>query len=213
MGLLGSLFGGSGKREYSDLKAGTWAAEAAEYAKEGQVKSVSKAGHSIATFGGGCFWGIELVYQRVPGVVATAVGYAQGELEHPSYEMVCTGATGHTEVVQLTYNPKEVSFKQLCQVLFGKINPSLKDQVGNDRGSQYRHGIYFHTPEQKAEAEEAIQEVKAKLNGAPFYTELEAAKVFYPAEEYHQQYLEKGGRFGSKQSAAKGCNDPIRCYG
>lgn len=87
-----------GPRDYSDVKAGTWAHEAAEYCKAGEVKSVSKAGHEIATFGGGCFWGVELIYQRMPGVIGTAVGYAQGSVEHPSYEAVCSGTTGHTEV-------------------------------------------------------------------------------------------------------------------
>jgi methionine-S-sulfoxide reductase len=88
-----------GPRDYSDVKAGTWAHEAVEYCKNGEVKSVSKDGHEIATFAGGCFWGVELLYQRMPGVIGTAVGYAQGKVDHPSYEAVCSGSTGHTEVV------------------------------------------------------------------------------------------------------------------
>lgn len=214
MDFLGGAVGG-GARDYADLKKGSWQEETATYANEKQVKSVSKSGHSIATFGGGCFWGIELAYARVPGVLATSVGYAQGKIEHPSYELVCTGASGHTEVVHMTYDPKVVTYKELCRVLFTRINPSLKDQVGNDRGTQYRHGVYYNTPQQKTEAEEVFAEVKAKLgSGAPFYTELVESEVFYPAEEYHQQYLwEKGGRGGSTQSAEKGCTDTIRCYG
>jgi hypothetical protein len=89
-----------GPRDYSDVKAGTWAHEAVEYCKAGEVKSVSKDGNEIATFAGGCFWGVELLYQRMPGVIGTAVGYAQGKVEHPSYEAVCSGSTGHTEVCQ-----------------------------------------------------------------------------------------------------------------
>ena len=217
MGLMDFLGGAvsGGARDYSDLKPGSFQAEAAEYANAGEVKGKSKDGLAIATFGGGCFWGIELAYARVPGVVSTAVGYAQGKIEHPSYELVCTGASGHTEVVSMTYDPKKVSYAELCRVLFSRINPSLKDQVGNDRGTQYRHGVYYYSPEQKAEAEAVFEEVKAKMGaGAPFHTELVPAEVFYPAEEYHQQYLwEKGGRGGKPQSAEKGCTDTIRCYG
>lgn len=202
-----------GPRDYSDVKAGTWAHEAVEYCKNGEVKSVSKDGHEIATFAGGCFWGVELLYQRMPGVIGTAVGYAQGKVDHPSYEAVCSGSTGHTEVVQVTFDPKEVTMGELTKLLFSKINPKLKNQVGNDRGTQYRHGVYYHSEEQRAAAQAVFDEVKKELGGGDFYTELEAAKVFYPAEEYHQRYLEKGGRNGSGQSAAKGCKDPIRCYG
>jgi len=198
--------------DYKDLKAGTYAKEASEYALAGEFKATNKDGHSIATFGGGCFWGIELAYQRVPGVIETSVGYAQGEPKHPIYELVCTGMTGHTEVVSMTYDPKQVDYKDLVQLLFSRIDPSLKDQVGNDRGTQYRHGVYYYTEDQKKAAQEVFDEVTAS-GGGPIYTELEPAQVYYPAEEYHQQYLSKGGRQGSAQSASKGCTDPIRCYG
>jgi len=215
MGLMDFLGGATKPRDYSDLKKGSFQEEAAMYANAKEVKAVSKDGYSIATFGGGCFWGVELAFARVPGVIATSVGYAQGKLEHPGYELVCTGATGHTEVVQLTYDPKKIEFKELVRVLFTRINPSLNDQVGNDRGTQYRHGVYYHTPQQKADAEAVFEQIKGQMGaGAPFYTELQPAEVYYPAEEYHQQYLwEKGGRGGSPQSAAKGCTDTIRCYG
>mmetsp|Transcript_21540 Transcript_21540/g.41880 ORF Transcript_21540/g.41880 Transcript_21540/m.41880 type:complete len:211 (+) Transcript_21540:110-742(+) len=210
MGILASLskFMG-GPRDYAELTG--WPGEAGGYAKEGVVKATSKDGHSIATFGGGCFWGVELLYQRVPGVIGTAVGYSQGKSEHPAYEAVCSGTTGHTEVVQLTYDPKVVSMKALTELLFSKINPKLKNQVGNDKGTQYRHGVYYHTEEQKAEAQEVFDKVREKEG--EIHTELEAAGVFYPAEGYHQQYLERGGRGGNGQSANKGCKDPIRCYG
>mmetsp|Transcript_11039 Transcript_11039/g.28658 ORF Transcript_11039/g.28658 Transcript_11039/m.28658 type:complete len:211 (-) Transcript_11039:617-1249(-) len=210
MGILNSLVNlMTGTRDYSDLKG--WAAESATYATAGEVKEKSKDGHCIATFGGGCFWGVELLYQRVPGVIGTAVGYSQGKVEHPSYEAVCSGSTGHTEVVQLTYDPEVVTMKALTELLFTKINPKLKDQVGNDRGTQYRHGVYYHSEGQRAAAQEVFDKVKEEHDVV--YTELEPAGVFYPAEAYHQQYLEKGGRNGSGQSAQKGCKDPIRCYG
>mmetsp|Transcript_11075 Transcript_11075/g.26878 ORF Transcript_11075/g.26878 Transcript_11075/m.26878 type:complete len:283 (-) Transcript_11075:181-1029(-) len=213
MGLLDTLLGGGGKRTYTDLAPGSYPAEAAEYAEAKEVKAVNKDGLSIAMFGGGCFWGLELAYQRVPGVVGTACGYAQGQVVDPSYEAVCSGTTGHTEVISMTYNPKEVSYQDLCKVLFSRINPSLKNQVGNDRGTQYRHGIYTTSPEQMAAAQEVVTEVKANLGDAPFHTELVDAEVFYPAEGYHQQYLEKGGRGGNGQNAAKGATETIRCYG
>jgi peptide-methionine (S)-S-oxide reductase len=217
MGLFDFLGGAGGAvgRDYADVKPGSLQAEAAEYAKAREVKTTTKDGYALAMFGGGCFWGIELAYARVPGVISTCVGYAQGKIEDPSYEFVCTGATGHTEVVQMAYDPKQVSYKELCAVLFSRINPSLKDQVGNDRGTQYRHGAYYYTEAQKKEAEEAFADKKKEMgDGAAFFTELLPAEVMYPAEEYHQQYLwEKGGRGGSAQSAAKGCTDTIRCYG
>lgn len=215
MGLFDFLGATAGKRDYADLKKGSLQEEAAVYAAAREVKAVAKDGHALATFGGGCFWGIELAYARVPGVISTCVGYINGAVEDPSYELVCTGASGHTEAVHLTYDPKVVSYKELCKVLFSRINPSLKDQVGNDRGTQYRHGVYYYNEAQKKEAEEVFGEVQAKLgSGAPFFTELCPAEVFYPAEEYHQQYLwDKGGRGGNPQSAEKGCTDTIRCYG
>merc|ERR1712216_1021290 len=193
MGLFDFLGATAGERDYADLKKGSLQEEAAVYAAAREVKAVAKDGHALATFG----------------------GYINGAVEDPSYELVCTGASGHTEAVHLTYDPKVVSYKELCKVLFLRINPSLKDQVGNDRGTQYRHGVYYYNEAQKKEAEEVFGEVQAKLgSGAPFFTELCPAEVFYPAEEYHQQYLwDKGGRGGNPQSAEKGCTDTIRCYG
>ena len=106
-----------GVRDYADLKAGTWAAEAAGYAKAGEVKAKSAAGHEIATFGGGCFWGVELLYQRVPGVVSTAVGYAQGHVEHPSYDAVCSGRTGHTEVSKAWFRTTCVNILKVIKIV------------------------------------------------------------------------------------------------
>lgn len=161
----------------------------------------------LATMAGGCFWGVELAFQRQPGVVNTCVGYTQGQVDNPTYQQVCSGTTGHTEAVEMTYDPAKVSYDDLCKLLFSRIDPTAKNRQGNDVGTQYRSGVYYHSPEQKATAEAWV----AKTPNCA--VEVLPAKTFWPAEEYHQQYLEKGGRQGRGQCAAKGCNDPIRCYG
>lgn len=165
-----------------------------------------------ATFGAGCFWGPELAFQRVPGVVQTAVGYSQGQTKNPSYQDVCSGTTGHAEVVQVVYDPTEVSYEQLLDAFWARHDPTTLNRQGGDVGTQYRSGIYYHTPEQKAAAEASKAAQNEKLGGK-VVTEIEEINNYYVAEEYHQKYLERGGRFGQGQSAEKGCNDPIRCYG
>jgi len=185
------LFGMGGSA--SAAKMGSWPPEGNTY--------------PFATFAAGCFWGVELRFQRIPGVIKTAVGYIDGDVSDPKYEAVCTGMTGHTEAVQMTYDPKVVSFEELCDVFYAGHNPTQLNRQGNDMGTQYRSGIYYHDDAQKKIAEEK----KAGVVNA--VTEIKEAKTFWPAEEYHQQYLEKGGRFKNGQSAAKGCTDPIRCYG
>eukprot|EP00210_Caulerpa_lentillifera_P001825 g1755.t1 len=178
-------------------------------------------GKELGTFAGGCFWGLELAFQRISGVESTTVGYTQGQTKNPSYEQVCTGATGHTEAVQVTYDPSLVQYSTLLDTFFEKTDPTTLNRQGGDAGTQYRSGIYYHTPEQKQEAEKAIREVQTKISNGQFrrtggkevVVELLSAGDYYLAEEYHQQYLEKGGRFNRPQSAAKGCKDPIRCYG
>ncbi len=209
-----SIFGGGKGSQginYAELK-GLASREAAELATQGVVKDKSKDGYTIATFAGGCFWGLELAYQRVPGVIDTSVGYTQGKEGNPTYDYVCSGMSGHTEAVQVFYDPKEVTFEYLCKLLLTRINPTLKNQVGNDRGTQYRHGIYPHNDEQMAVAKKVLEEAQGQFN-KPIVTELKAAEVYWPGEEYHQKYLSKGGRFSSPQDASKGCTDPIRCYG
>lgn len=195
----------------------------ARAAKPGtQLVPPAPEGQEAATFAGGCFWGIELAYQRVPGVGQTWVGYTQGEVPSPTYEAVCSGRTGHTEAVHMFYNPAEVSYKQLLDVFFERTDPTTLNRQGNDAGTQYRSGIYFHNEAQRAEAERAMAEVQAQLDagkyprrvmGKKVVAELKPAGEFWAAEDYHQQYLSKGGRMGMAQSAAKGCNDNIRCYG
>uniref|UniRef100_J3N4Y5 peptide-methionine (S)-S-oxide reductase n=1 Tax=Oryza brachyantha TaxID=4533 RepID=J3N4Y5_ORYBR len=169
-------------------------------------------GNEFAQFGAGCFWGVELAFQRVPGVTRTEVGYSQGNLHDPTYEDVCTGATNHNEVVRVQYDTSACKFDDLLDVFWARHDPTTPNRQGNDVGTQYRSGIYYYTPEQEKAARESLEKQQKLLNRT-IVTEILPTKRFYRAEEYHQQYLEKGGRFGFGQSAAKGCNDPIRCYG
>eukprot|EP00798_Chlamydomonas_sp_ICE-L_P021071 gene21071-27952_t len=167
-----------------------------------------------AYFGAGCFWSVELQFQRTPGVVKTAVGYCNGHKPNPTYEEVCTGTTGHAEVVEVAYIMDEVSFSELCDVFWTKHDPTTKDRQGNDRGSQYRSGIYCTTPEQKEEAMKSMEKAQAGFKD-PIVTEIDEVKLWTSGEDYHQQYLARGGRYGEleAQSPKKMCNDPIRCYG
>eukprot|EP00244_Chara_vulgaris_P012442 TRINITY_DN654_c0_g1_i3.p1 TRINITY_DN654_c0_g1~~TRINITY_DN654_c0_g1_i3.p1 ORF type:complete len:329 (-),score=31.32 TRINITY_DN654_c0_g1_i3:63-1049(-) len=201
-------------------KSGAGAGSAASSAAPQQQASralepddtVPAPGCELLSFGAGCFWGVELAFQRVPGVTKTAVGYAQGIVENPSYGDVCNGNTGHAEVVLVEYDPKETSLETLCDVFWGRHDPTQLNRQGNDVGTQYRSGIYFYTPEQEEKAKKSLEEAQARI-GRKIVTEILPARKFYRAEEYHQQYLSKGGRFGRRQSAAKGCTDPISCYG
>uniref|UniRef100_A0A7S3AQE3 peptide-methionine (S)-S-oxide reductase n=1 Tax=Haptolina ericina TaxID=156174 RepID=A0A7S3AQE3_9EUKA len=188
--------------------------EAGEWALKGLVPSASSDGFEVATFAGGCFWGTELHFQRLPGVIVTCVGYTQGKDDMPTYQEVCTGRSGHTEGIMLLFDPSQCTYESLCEKLLSTVDPSLLNQVGGDYGTQYRHGIYPHSASQMAVARRCIDRVQAKLpSNKRVHTEVVEAKVFWPAEEYHQQYLMKGGRFGTPQSVIKGCNDPVRCYG
>ncbi|KAL6580638.1 Peptide methionine sulfoxide reductase A4, chloroplastic [Orobanche minor] len=179
---------------------------------QGPDDDIPAPGQQFAQFGAGCFWGVELAYQRVPGVTNTVVGYSQGYAHNPTYEDVCSGTTNHSEVVRVQYDPRECSFATLLDVFWARHDPTTLNRQGNDVGTQYRSGIYFYTPEQEREAIES-KEKQQKLLNRQIITEILPAKKFYRAEEYHQQYLAKGGRLGFRQSTEKGCNDPIRCYG
>lgn len=148
----------------------------------------------LATFGAGCFWGIEATFRRIPGVVDAAVGYSGGATPNPTYQQVCTDRTGHAEVVQVTYDPEKVSYEQLLEVFWTCHDPTQKNRQGPDVGSQYRSVVFYHDPEQQAEA----QDSKARLDSLgrfrrPIATEIAPAAPFYRAEEYHQQYLKKRG--------------------
>ena len=215
LNLFGNFFSGGAfgsKIDYSKLDFP--GPELAAAAEEGKVleHSPSKSHLSVASFAGGCFWGVELAFQRVPGVEYTAVGYTQGEEQYPTYNNVCAGATGHTEGLIVYYNPKECSYDNLLDAFFAFVNPTTVNGQGNDFGPQYRTGVYYHTPEQERAARKRFEQEQTKYS-RPIATELKPAKPFWPAEQYHQQYLEKGGRFGMPQDASKGATDKIRCYG
>lgn len=143
-----------------------------------------------ATLAGGCFWCLEAVYLELRGVEKVESGYTGGARANPSYEQVCTGATGHAEVVQITFDPEEISYRDLLDVFFTIHDPTTKDRQGGDVGTQYRSAIFFHSAEQKAEAERAIAELTAARTWAdPIVTEVAPIQEFYPAEEYHQNYF------------------------
>ena len=147
-----------------------------------------------ATFGAGCFWSVEAAFRKVDGVTATAVGYSGGTLASPTYEDVCSGTTRHAEVVEVTYDPSQVSYDELLNVFWESHNPTTLNRQGPDVGTQYRSVIFFHTPEQQATAvasKERLQ--KSGKYSHPIVTEIRPAAPFYRAEEYHQQYLEKRG--------------------
>jgi peptide-methionine (S)-S-oxide reductase len=148
-----------------------------------------------ATFGAGCFWGVEAAFRALDGVVDAAVGYAGGDTENPTYEEVCSKTTGHAEVVQVEYDPARVSYEELLEVFWNKHDPTQLNRQGPDIGTQYRSVIFYHSPEQ----ETAALESKAALEKSgrfprPIVTFIEPAPTFYRAEEYHQQYLARRGR-------------------
>ena len=147
-----------------------------------------------ATFGAGCFWGVEAAFQRAPGVVDTAVGYSGGETPNPTYKDVCTDETGHAEVVQVTFDPAKVSYEQLLDVFWQAHDPTQVNRQGPDSGTQYRTAIFFHSPEQEAASKKsrAALEASGKFK-RPIATEITPASTFYRAEEYHQKYLQKRG--------------------
>jgi peptide-methionine (S)-S-oxide reductase len=145
-----------------------------------------------ATLAGGCFWCLEAVYDELKGVTDVVSGYTGGRVPNPSYEAVCSGSTGHAEVVQLTFDPNVVSYEDLLHVFFTIHDPTTLNRQGADAGTQYRSAIYFHSPEQKATAEKVIAEITAeKLWNNPIVTEVAPIEKFYAAEDYHQEYFVK----------------------
>ncbi|NDQ57234.1 MAG: peptide-methionine (S)-S-oxide reductase MsrA [Acidipila sp.] len=147
-----------------------------------------------ATFGAGCFWGVETEFRKVPGVASAAVGYAGGHLKNPTYQDVCAGNTGHAEVVEVEYDPAEVSYDDLLNVFWENHDPTQLNRQGPDHGKQYRSAIFVHTPEQEAAAKAS----KARMDASgkfkrPIVTEITPASEFWRAEEYHQQYFAKRG--------------------
>jgi peptide-methionine (S)-S-oxide reductase len=145
-----------------------------------------------ATFGAGCFWGVEAAFRQIPGVRSTQVGYLGGTMVNPSYRDVCTGRTGHAEVVQVDYDPTQVGYEQLLEAFWGLHDPTTPNRQGPDVGEQYRSAIFFHTPEQEVAAKESKEKARPRFR-RPIVTEITPTSQFYPAEEYHQRYLEKRG--------------------
>jgi peptide-methionine (S)-S-oxide reductase len=145
-----------------------------------------------ATFGAGCFWGVEAAFRQVKGVLSTAVGYSGGHLENPTYKAVCSGRTGHAEVVQVEYDPAQVSYNDILKVFWENHDPTTLNRQGPDVGAQYRSAIFFHSPEQEAAAKASKEQMQSRYKNR-IVTEIEPASEFYRAEEYHQQYLEKRG--------------------
>ena len=148
-----------------------------------------------ATFAAGCFWGVEETFQKLPGVTATAVGYMGGKLADPTYEDVCTDATGHAEVVDVEFDPAKITYEQLLDVFWNNHDPTQLNRQGPDVGKQYRSAVFYHTPEQKAaaEASKAAREASGRFR-RPVVTEITAAEPFWRAEDYHQRYLQKRGK-------------------
>jgi peptide-methionine (S)-S-oxide reductase len=148
----------------------------------------------LATFGAGCFWGVEETFRKLPGVKATAVGYEGGPLKNPTYEDVCTDLSGHAEVVQIEFDPALISFDKLLDVFFVSHNPTTLNRQGPDIGTQYRSVVFFHSAQQQAAAEAAKKrwEASGKFK-KPIVTQIVPSETFYPAEEYHQKYLMKRG--------------------
>ena len=147
-----------------------------------------------ATFAAGCFWGVEAAFRQIEGVTATRVGYTGGDFKNPTYKDVCSGTTGHAEAVEVEYDPSKVTYEELLKVFWENHDPTTLNRQGPDVGTQYRSAVFFLTPEQEAAAKASKE--KLQRNGKykrPIVTEINPALEFYPAEDYHQQYLEKRG--------------------
>jgi peptide-methionine (S)-S-oxide reductase len=146
----------------------------------------------IATLGGGCFWCLEATFERLEGVESVISGYAGGTVPNPTYEQVCTGATGHAEVVQITFDPEKITYREILEVFFTIHDPTTLNRQGVDAGTQYRSAIFYHTPEQEKAAREVIEELgHSGVWDNPIVTEVEKLREFYPAEDYHRHYYER----------------------
>ena len=147
-----------------------------------------------ATFAAGCFWGVEATFRQLPGVISTRVGYTGGNTASPTYKEVCTDRTGHAEAVEIEYDPAKLSYDKLLEVFWENHDPTQLNRQGPDWGTQYRSAIFFHTPEQEAEAQASKEQLeKSRRFSKPIVTQIVPAVTFFEAEDYHQQYLEKKG--------------------
>lgn len=169
--------------------------EDSEDTHDSYVDRKGKTAMEKAMFGAGCFWGVESAFRQITGVTTAAVGYSGGEYEHPSYEDVCTGKTGHTEVVLVEYDPTQITYGELLQIFWKIHDPTTINRQGPDVGFQYRSVIFFFSPEQQVAALESKRALEESGKWErPIVTAIEPAKTFWLAEEYHQRYLEKHGR-------------------
>ena len=158
---------------------------------------MSAAGHEQATLGGGCFWCLEAVFELVRGVTAVKSGYAGGSTREPTYEQVCSGATGHAEVVQVTFDPKSISYREILEIFFSIHDPTTPDRQGADVGTQYRSAIFTHSDEQAEVARSLVAELEAQgLWSDPIVTEISPLDRFYPAERYHDEYYRRNPNQG-----------------
>ncbi len=159
-----------------------------------QKNAKIKHGHEreVATLAGGCFWCLEAIFKEVRGIEKIVSGYSGGTIVNPSYAAVCSGATGHAESVQLIYDPKKISFKEILDIFFAVHDPTTLNRQGADVGTQYRSAIFYHSPEQQAEAEETILQLNASRDRrVPVVTQVAPFTDFYPAEDYHQEYFSR----------------------
>lgn len=161
------------------------------------METKNATGHEVATLGGGCFWCLEAVFDELRGVESVESGYMGGRSASPTYEEVCGGDSGHAEVVQITFDPAQVSFRDLLAIFFAIHDPTTLNRQGNDVGTQYRSVVFYHSPEQKKTAEEVVESITGEqLYRDPVVTRLEPASTFYIAEAYHQEFYARNPRQG-----------------
>lgn len=177
------------------------------------VKVKVKEGMEVATFAGGCFWCTEAVFLEIKGVEKVVSGYIGGKTVNPTYKDICTGETGHAEAIQITYNPNEVAFEDLLEVFFGTHDPTTLNRQGADVGTQYRSEIFYHSEAQKTKAENYIQLLeKEKLYDKKIVTKVSSATMFYPAEDYHQNYYNQNSSQGYCQMVIAPKLEKLRKY-
>jgi methionine-S-sulfoxide reductase len=171
--------------------------EAGGLTEPGSESMPNEANLKKATFAGGCFWCTEAIFQELQGVYKVTSGYIGGEVENPTYKEVCAGTTGHAEAIQITYNPEEITFEELLEVHFKTHDPTTLNRQGADQGTQYRSGVFYHDAQQKESTENVIAGLEEqKVYPDPIVTEVTEATVFYPAEDYHQDYYANNTRAG-----------------
>lgn len=161
--------------------------------KSSDMSESASENMEIATFGAGCFWCVEAVFERLDGVHSVTSGYMGGEIENPTYKQICTGTTGHAEVTQIHYDPEAISFETLLEWLWKSHNPTTLNRQGADVGTQYRSAVFYHSETQREIAEASKQAAQAQFSD-PIVTEITEASIFYPAEDYHQDYFRLNGR-------------------